>query len=143
MSDNIDLETDSENTVVEEEAQGIAMELLHDLKEHNRRMDDHNKRLVSALKMSAISFGATVIIVVGMFFFGMLFFLNQYEFENYSQDGGGYNNINTGEQGDLYNGAEISEDEKEERQSERNDSQEAVQWPEQESEPENKEKDNN
>jgi len=108
MSDNIDLETDSENTVVEEEAQGIAMELLHDLKEHNRRMDDHNKRLVSALKMSAISFGATVIIVVGMFFFGMLFFLNQYEFENYSHDGGGYENINAGEQYDLYNGSEIS-----------------------------------
>lgn len=129
MADNMEIEkeTDLEDFVENEEAESIAMELLHDLKEHNQRMDEHNKRLVSALKISAISFGATVILVVGMFFFGILFFLNQYEFENYSQDGGSYNNINTGEQGDLYNGAEISEDEKEERQSEGNDSQEAVQ----------------
>ena len=128
MADNMEFEkkADLEDVVGSEEAEGIAMELLHDLKEHNQRMDEHNKRLVSALKISAISFGATVILVVGMFFFGILLFLNQYEFENYSQDGGGYNNINTGEQGDLYNGTEISEEEKEERQSERNDSQEAV-----------------
>lgn len=51
------------------------MELLRDLKEHNQRMDEHNKRLISALKISAISFGATVILVVGMYFFGILFFL--------------------------------------------------------------------
>lgn len=125
MEENEILDIEPEKEDIEPE--GIAMELLHDLKEHNERMDEHNKRLISALKISAISFGATVIIVVGMFFFGILFFLNQYEFENYSQDGGGYNNINTGEQGDLYNGAEVSEDEKEERQSKGNDTQEAVQ----------------
>lgn len=124
MEENEILDIEPEKEDIDPE--GIAMDLLHDLKEHNERMDEHNKRLISALKISAISFGATVILVVGMFFFGILFFLNQYEFENYSQDGGGYNNINTGEQGDLYNGAEISEDEKEKRQSERNDSQEAV-----------------
>ena len=125
MEENDILEVEPEKEDIEPE--GIAMELLHDLKDHNERMDEHNKRLISALKISAISFGVTVILVVGMFLFGILFFLSQYEFENYSQDGGGYNNINTGEQGDLYNGAEVSEDEKEERQSERNDSQEAVQ----------------
>lgn len=97
MEENEILDIEPEKEDIEPE--GIAMELLHDLKEHNERMDEHNKRLVSALKISAISFGATVILVVGMFFFGILFFLNQYEFENYSQDGGGYNNINTGEQG--------------------------------------------
>lgn len=81
------------------EADGITMELLHDLKEHNNRMDEYNKRLTSALKTAFIAFGATVILIIAMFYFGMLHFLNQYEFENYSQDGSGYNNINTGEQG--------------------------------------------
>lgn len=89
------------------EADGITMELLHDLKEHNNRMDEYNKRLTSALKTAFIAFGATVILIIAMFYFGMLHFLNQYEFENYSQDGSGYNNINTGEQGDLYSGTEI------------------------------------
>lgn len=119
----LDIEPEKEDI----ESEGIAMELLHDLKEHNSRMDEHNKRLVGALKTAYITFGVTVVLIIAMFYFGILLFLNQYEFENYSQDGGGYNNINTGEQGDLYNGTEVSEDEKEERQSERNDSQEAVQ----------------
>lgn len=46
---------------------------------------------------------------------GFVLFLNQYEFESYTQDGSGYNNINTGEQGDIVNGAEIPKNEKEKR----------------------------
>lgn len=46
---------------------------------------------------------------------GFVWYLNQYDFVSYSQDGGGYNNINTGEQGDVINGAEIPDKEKEER----------------------------
>lgn len=124
MEENEILEDDLGKEEVETD--GIAMELLHDLKEHNNRMDEHNKRLTSALKTAFITFGATVILIIAMFYFGMLHFLNQYEFENYSQDGGGYNNINTGEQGDLYNGAEIPENEEKERQGKGNDTQEAV-----------------
>lgn len=108
------------------EPEGIAMELLRDFKEHSRRMDDHNQRLVGIIKSTIISFSAAVVLIVLIFFGGILLFLNQYEFENYSQDGGGYNNINTGEQGDLYNGTEIPENEEEERQSKGYDTQEAV-----------------
>lgn len=38
---------------------------------------------------------------------GFLWFLNQYNFESYTQDGSGYNNINTGTQGDVNNGTEV------------------------------------
>ncbi len=38
---------------------------------------------------------------------GFLWFLNQYNFESYTQDGAGYNNINTGTQGDVNNGTKI------------------------------------
>lgn len=45
---------------------------------------------------------------------GFIWYLNQYDFSSYSQDGNGYNNINTGEQGDVNNGTEIPiEEEKE------------------------------
>lgn len=46
---------------------------------------------------------------------GFVWFLNQYEFETYTQDGSGYNNINTGEQGDVINGAEVPESKEEKR----------------------------
>ena len=46
---------------------------------------------------------------------GFVLFLNQYEFESYSQDGSGYNNIYTGGQGDVINGAEVPSTEKEKR----------------------------
>jgi len=95
--------------------EGIAMELLHDFKEHSERMDEHNKRLINVLKASVISFSAVIVLIVGIFFGGILMFLNQYEFESYSQDGSGYNNINTGEQGDVNNGAEIPESKEEKR----------------------------
>lgn len=44
---------------------------------------------------------------------GFVWYLNQYDFTSYSQDGEGYNNINTGEQGDVINGAEIPKESQE------------------------------
>jgi len=46
---------------------------------------------------------------------GFVVFLSQYEFESYTQDGNGYNNINTGEQGDVINGTDIPKGDQEER----------------------------
>lgn len=54
MEENEILEDDLGKEEVETD--GIAMELLHDLKEHNNRMDEHNKRLTSALKTAFITF---------------------------------------------------------------------------------------
>lgn len=39
---------------------------------------------------------------------GFIWYVHQYDYITYSQDGGGYNNINTGEQGDVTNGAEVT-----------------------------------
>lgn len=104
MVDNMDLkkETGLEEILEDGETEGIAMELLHEFKEHNKRMDDHNKRLISTVKTISISFAlAVVAIIVSVFIY-----LFQYDFQSYTQDGG-YNNINTGTQGDVNNGAEI------------------------------------
>lgn len=46
---------------------------------------------------------------------GFVLFLSQYEFESYSQDGSGYNNIYTGGQGNVINGAEVPGNEEEKR----------------------------
>ena len=105
MADNMDLEKDAdlEEIVSEEETVGIATELLHEFKENNKRMDEHNKRLISAIKVLSFSFAAAVVaIIVAVFIY-----LYQYDFQSYNQDGDGYNNINTGEQGDVYNGTEV------------------------------------
>lgn len=111
MADNMDFEkeADLEDVVEDEEVEGIAMELLRDFKEHNKRMDEHNRRLISMVKTLSISFALTVIVIVAAF----LIYLYQYDFQSYSQDGNGYNNINTGEQGDVYNGTEIPSTKKE------------------------------
>lgn len=107
MDDNINLENEieSEETTAEEEieVEGIAMELLREFKENNKRMDEHNKRLISAVKTLSVSFAVTVVAIVMIFFI----YMYQYDFQSYTQDGGGYNNINTGTQGDVNNGAEI------------------------------------
>ena len=113
MTDNMDFEkeTDLEDVVEDEEAEGIAMELLRDFKEHNKRMDEHNKRLISIVKALSISFALAVTAIVSAF----LIYLYQDDFQSYSQDGNGYNNINTGEQGDVYNGTAIPSTEEEGR----------------------------
>ena len=96
-------ETDLKDVVKEEETEGIAMELLREFKENNKRMDAYNKRLIGTIKALSISFAVAVVaIIVAVFIY-----LFQYDFQSYSQDGNGYNNINTGEQGDVSNGATI------------------------------------
>lgn len=100
---DLEKQADLENVIEDEEAQGIAMELLHEFKENNRRMDEHNKRLASALKVLVVSFALAVVAIITVFFV----YLYQYDFESYSQDGNGYNNINTGTQGDVNNGTKI------------------------------------
>lgn len=85
---------------LKKEEKSIAMELLEELKRQN-------KRLVVALFV-VITLWATTI-------GGFVWYLNQYEFESYAQDGSGYNNINTGTQGDVNNGTEIPSTQEEER----------------------------
>ncbi len=109
MTDKQDI--DLEEVVSEEEAEGIAWELLQEFKENNKRMDEHNKRLIGTLKVLSVSFAlAVVAIIVAIFIY-----LYQYDFQSYSQDGSGYNNINTGEQGDVYNGTKVPNTQEEER----------------------------
>ena len=76
-----------------------AFELLGEIKKQS-------KRWMFAFFAVLVLWSATIA--------GFVIFLNQYEFESYTQDGSGYNNINTGEQGDVNNGAEIQKNEKEE-----------------------------
>lgn len=85
---------------LKKEEKSLAMELLEELKRQN-------KRLVVALFV-VITLWATTI-------GGFVWYLNQYEFESYTQDGSGYNNINTGTQGDVNNGTEIPSTQEEER----------------------------
>ena len=46
---------------------------------------------------------------------GFIWFLNQYNFETYEQDGEGVNNINTCIGGGVCNGAEVQNDDQKER----------------------------
>ena len=109
---DVELEENSVEEISDEEVEtseerSIAMEILHELKKHNERMDEHNKRLIGALKVMAFA----IVAIVAAF----LIYLYQYDFQSYSQDGSGYNNINTGTQGDVNNGAEIPSSEEEVR----------------------------
>lgn len=106
-----DLDLEEVSTEESTEELGISMEILHELKEHNKRMDDHNVRLIGAIKTISISFALSVVAIV----VAVLVYLYQYDFQGYSQDGSGYNNINTGTQGDVNNGTEIPSEEAEGR----------------------------
>ena len=48
-----------------------------------------------------------LLFLIGLIVSEFLLYMYQYDFSNYSQDGDGYNNINTGRQGDVINGTEI------------------------------------
>lgn len=89
-----------DNVKEKEEKEVFVLELLSEIKRQS-------KRWMIAFFVVLALWAATIA--------GFVLFLNQYEFESYTQDGSGYNNINTGEQGDVVNGAEIPENEKEER----------------------------
>lgn len=79
----------------------FAMDLLTEFKETNKRMFIIILVLISVLVASN---------------FYWLYTFTQFDFEYYEQDGNGYNNINTGEMGDIYNGAEIKEGNEEKTQ---------------------------
>lgn len=91
-----------ENVKPKEDKQSgnLAMELLAELKRQS-------KRWMIAFFVVLSLWAATI--------GGFVWFLNQYEFESYTQDGSGYNNINTGTQGDVLNGTDLQSGEKEER----------------------------
>lgn len=76
----------------ETKEKGLAMELLEEIKRQS-------KRWMWAFFTVLFLWAATIA--------GFGIFISQYEVESYEQDGNGYNNINTGEQGDVINGAEI------------------------------------
>ncbi|MCM1327761.1 MAG: hypothetical protein NC243_11250 [Lachnoclostridium sp.] len=79
---------------------GLAMEMLAEIKAQSKRW---MIAFFVVLALWACTIG------------GFVWFLNQYEFESYTQDGNGYNNINTGEQGDVINGTEVPQSIQEER----------------------------
>ena len=47
----------------------------------------------------------TLVIILASTLFMFMKVINQYEYSSYNQDGNGQNNINTGTQGDVTNGA--------------------------------------
>lgn len=91
---------DRDNVKGNEEKEVFVLELLSEIKRQS-------KRWMIAFFVVLTLWAATI--------GGFVAFLSQYEFESYMQDGNGYNNINTGEQGDVINGAEIPESNEEER----------------------------
>jgi predicted metal-binding membrane protein len=68
------------------------------------RSERHIKRLVIALIVSVVMIAVTNI--------AWLYYESQFDTMEYSQDGAGINNINTGEQGDILNGTEVEGEEK-------------------------------
>ncbi|MDE6314776.1 MAG: hypothetical protein K2M46_14380 [Lachnospiraceae bacterium] len=103
MTDN----TRAREDEMEQEEQGIAMELLGELK-------TQNKRLASILIAVIILWTGTI--------GGFIWYLNQYDFSSYSiesQDGGNANFI--GNDGDIINGErESDQKDKEEQESKGN-----------------------
>lgn len=82
-----------------EKPEGLAMELLHELKEQNDKADKHNKRLVA------------IIIILIMIVTGISIY-HEYKWSSYdavvvdSKDGGNANYI--GRDGDVHNGESSS-----------------------------------
>jgi len=76
----------------------------------NAEYDTWFSELIDLLKLQCKRWAIAFFIVLFLWaatIGGFIWYLNLYDFESYSQDGSGYNNINTGEQGDVINGAEI------------------------------------
>lgn len=68
------------------------------------RSERHIKRLVIALIVAVVMIAVTNI--------AWLYYESQFDTMEYSQDGAGINNINTGEQGNILNGTEVEGEEK-------------------------------
>lgn len=73
---------------------GLALELLKELKEQNDRMDKHNKRLICANKVSTI--------VIAVLVLAFLFYLSRYDEIVVDSNGGGYASY-IGNDGDVNN----------------------------------------
>lgn len=71
-----------------ENINSLAMDLLKDYK--------LNFKLVFALLVTVLFLWMATIV-------GFVWYLNQYDFVSYTQDGSGYNNINTRVEGSVYN----------------------------------------
>lgn len=100
MEDRDNVKEKEETVDKKEEKEVFVLELLSEIKKQS-------KRWMIAFFVVLALWAATI--------GGFVAFLSQYEFESYTQDGNGYNNINTGEQGDVINGADIPEGNEEER----------------------------
>lgn len=68
------------------------------------RSERHIRRLVIALIVAVVMIAVTNI--------AWLYYESQFDTMEYSQDGAGINNINTGEQGNILNGTEVEGEEK-------------------------------
>lgn len=82
------------------EEQSLSLEIFKEIKLQS-------KRCMIALLVVIAMWAATI--------GGFIWYLYQYDFASYTQDGSGYNNINTGTQGDVNNGTEIPNTQEEER----------------------------
>ena len=58
-------------------------------------------KLITVLITLIICFGITIYLFIS--------FINSYDYVEYNQDGEGFNNINSGYQGDVVNGSKITE----------------------------------
>ena len=119
MADNLEKEKindAAEENIIEEnsdEVLGIASFMLKELSEQNKRLENASIRQEEANKRQQRVIYFLIATIIALFA-GFLLFLYQYDFVSYTQDGSGYNNINTGEQGDVTNGAEADYSEEEE-----------------------------
>lgn len=83
MADNMNLE----EMVSDEKSEGIAMEILREFKESNKRLDDQNKRLIINTRW----FLALVAFMVSAF----LLYLYQYDFSGTIEQNGVYTLIDS------------------------------------------------
>jgi hypothetical protein len=79
--------------------EGLAMELLKELKKQIQRW------MIAFFCVLGL-WAATI--------FGFIYYLDQFETVSYTQDGDGYNNVNTGTQENMFNGTESKDTEEKE-----------------------------
>lgn len=83
----LEKQADLENDVEEKEPQGIAMELLREFKENNKRLDEQNKRLINNTQWLF----ALIAFIVSAF----LLYLCQYDFSGTIEQNGVYTLIDS------------------------------------------------
>lgn len=67
----------------------------------------YEKEMTHKISIIKMLIGAvfTLVLLFALTLFMFMKVINQYEYSDYTQDGNGQNNINTGTQGDITNGA--------------------------------------